>query len=109
MKRHEGLKGLLKAAVKDVVPQRTLMRQKSAYPHLQDPNYDQALISSARRIVNDSSSLRCMFDTSRINSLLDSLATDESRLSLPGGTSNAQLLIPLVELEGWLDEYHVAI
>jgi asparagine synthase (glutamine-hydrolysing)/putative beta-lactam synthetase len=109
MKRHEGLKGLLKAAVKDVVPQRTLMRQKSAYPHLQDPNYDQALISSARRIVNDSSSLRWMFDTSRINSLLDSLATDESRLSLPGGTSNAQLLIPLVELEGWLDEYHVAI
>jgi asparagine synthase (glutamine-hydrolysing) len=109
MKCHGGLKGLLKAAVKDFVPQRTLMRQKSAYPQIQDPNYDRALISSARQIVNDASSLRWMFDTSRINALLDRLETAESRLSLPGGASNAQLLIQLVELESWLGEYRVAI
>jgi asparagine synthase (glutamine-hydrolysing)/putative beta-lactam synthetase len=109
MKRHGGLKGLLKAAVKDLVPRDTLMRQKSAYPQFQDPNYDRALLRSARRIVNDSASLRWMFDTSRINALLDKLDTDKLRLSLPGGASNAQLLIQLVELESWIGEYQVAI
>lgn len=66
MKCRGGVKGLLKAAIADVLPPSTVNRKKSAYPHVQNPAYDQMLVRQASWIVNDKASLLAwMFDTER--------------------------------------------
>ncbi|MEV4018541.1 asparagine synthase (glutamine-hydrolyzing) [Nonomuraea angiospora] len=110
MKCAGGLKSLLKDAMADVLPPTTLTRQKSAYPHVQNPAHDQALVREATWIVNASESpLRAMFDAPRLNDLLKQIGADELRAQLPGGASAAQLLVQLVELNAWVREYRVSI
>jgi asparagine synthase (glutamine-hydrolysing) len=108
MKSHTGLKGLLKHAVRDFVPSSTLNRQKSAYPNVQDPEHDLQLIAAARSAVNDpESSIAWMFDTKSFNALLDRIGSS-NLASLPGGVRAPQLLVQLVELRDWIDDYEVA-
>jgi len=108
MKSHTGLKGLLKHAVRDLVPGSTLNRQKSAYPHVQDPEHDRQLIQAARSAVNDrDSAVAWMFDTKSFNSFLGRIGSDDLP-SLPGGVRAPQLLVQLVELRDWIDAYRVA-
>jgi asparagine synthase (glutamine-hydrolysing)/putative beta-lactam synthetase len=108
MKSHTGLKGLLKHAVGDLVPESTLNRKKSAYPHVQDPEHDRRLIQAARSAVNDrDSAVAWMFDTKSFNSFLDRIGNDDLP-SLPGGVRAPQLLVQLVELRDWIDGYKVA-
>jgi asparagine synthase (glutamine-hydrolysing) len=108
MKSSGGVKGLLKASMADVLPPSTVSRKKSAYPHVQNPQYDQALIREATWIVNDKASpIAWMFDTSRLNRLIQQISANELRSELPGGASGAHLLIHLVEMRSWIDDYQV--
>ncbi|WP_379516832.1 asparagine synthetase B family protein [Nonomuraea insulae] len=110
MKCAGGLKSLLKDAMADILPPATMTRQKSAYPHVQDPAHDQALVRVAKWTANASESpLRAMFDTPRLNLLLDRIGANELRARLPGGASGAQLLVQLVELNAWVRDYRVAL
>nr|SBO99907.1 Asparagine synthetase [glutamine-hydrolyzing] [Nonomuraea gerenzanensis] len=110
MKCGGGLKSLLKDAMAGLLPPSTLNRRKSAYPHVQNPAHDQALVREARWIANASESpLRPMFDAPRLNGLLDRIGAGELRAQLPGGSSGAQLLVNLVELNAWVREYRVSI
>ncbi|GAA3753217.1 asparagine synthase (glutamine-hydrolyzing) [Salinactinospora qingdaonensis] len=105
-----GVKGLLKAAMADVLPQATLQRKKSAYPHVQHSEYDRMLIRQASWIVNDSQSrLAWMFDTERFNELIRRISANELNSELPGGSNQAGLLIQLVEMHNWVDEYQVSV
>lgn len=105
-----GLKGLLKAAVADLLPVTTLNRKKSAYPHVQNPDHEQALISEAARIVNDPASpVHGLFDTPRLDDMLRRIGGGQLRASLPGGASGAQFLIQLIELRRWIDDYQVCL
>jgi asparagine synthetase B (glutamine-hydrolysing) len=84
-------------------------RKKSAYPHVQNPEYDRMLVREATWIADDPATpLAWMFDTPRINRLIRQI--DEGRLhcELPGGSNPAALLIQLVEMRHWMDDYHVA-
>jgi asparagine synthase (glutamine-hydrolysing)/putative beta-lactam synthetase len=110
MKSRGGVKGLLKAAMADLLPASTVNRKKSAYPHVQNPEYDQTLIREASWIVNDkASSLGWMFDTERMNGLIQRIAADELNSELPGGSNPAALLIQLVEMRNWVDTYKVSV
>ncbi|MFF9768218.1 asparagine synthase (glutamine-hydrolyzing) [Streptomyces sp. NPDC014636] len=110
MKSRGGVKGLLKAAMADLLPASTVNRKKSAYPHVQNPEYDQTLIREASWIVNDTaSSLGWMFDTKRLNGLIQRISADQLHSELPGGSNPAALLIQLVELRNWVDTYKVSV
>ena len=103
-----GVKGLLKAAMAGLLPPATVARKKSAYPHVQSPAYDDALIREATEIA-ESSSIAWMFDTPRLTALIERIRANDLGSSLPGGVSGAHLLIQLVELRRWVDDYRVAI
>ncbi|MEV5886557.1 asparagine synthase (glutamine-hydrolyzing) [Streptomyces sp. NPDC052020] len=110
MKSRGGVKGLLKAAMKDILPPSTVNRKKSAYPHVQNPEYDHTLIREASWIVNDKASpLAWMFDTVRMNELIRQISANELRSELPGGSNQAALLIQLVEMHHWVDTYEVTV
>ncbi|MEV7597698.1 asparagine synthase (glutamine-hydrolyzing) [Kitasatospora sp. NPDC089797] len=110
IKSRGGVKGLLKAAMADVLPSGTVNRKKSAYPHVQNPEYDRTLVREAAWIVNDRASpLAPLFDTERMNGLIRRIGANELRSELPGGSNQAALLIQLVELHHWVDEYRVAL
>ncbi|AZC26572.1 asparagine synthase (glutamine-hydrolyzing) [Pseudomonas sessilinigenes] len=111
MKSRGGVKGLLKAAMHDILPPTTLSRKKSAYPHIQDTEYDRALISEARWIATDPKSpIAWMFDTPRLSALIEQIAANQLNASmLPGGASPAHLLIQLVEMHRWIVDNRVAV
>ncbi len=109
MKSKGGLKGLLKSAMQDFLPPTTVSRKKSAYPHLQDTAYDHALIEESRWIVNHPDSpIAWIFDTSRLNELIEQIANNQVKATmLPGGVRPAHLLIQLVEMFHWIAENDV--
>lgn len=110
MKSTGGAKGLLKAAMADVLPPGTLNRKKSAYPHVQNPEYDAAVLAEAGRLVNDPASPTAwMFDTERMNDLIGKAAAEGETSMLPGGTSPAQMFIQLVEMNQWIEDYGVVV
>ncbi|TDB98928.1 asparagine synthase (glutamine-hydrolyzing) [Micromonospora fluostatini] len=110
MKSTGGVKGLLKAAMADLLPAGTRNRRKSAYPHVQSPQYDESLIREATWIANDPASpVGWMFDTARLNDLIGQIAADQLSSELPGGASPAHLLIQLVEMRAWIEENGVAV
>jgi asparagine synthase (glutamine-hydrolysing)/putative beta-lactam synthetase len=114
MKSKGGVKGLLKAAMADLLPLDTLNRKKSAYPHVQNPEYDQALVDEAMRLVGEErSSIAGLFDTARLKSLIGTLACDgasaNQKVSFPGGANPAYMLIHIVELGRWVDDYRVSV
>jgi asparagine synthase (glutamine-hydrolysing)/putative beta-lactam synthetase len=114
MKARGGVKGLLKVAMADLLPRGTLSRQKSAYPQIQNPQYDQALVQEAKRIVSDKSAPSAsLFDTARLTGLIVELAGmkagGQEAKAFPGGSNPAHLLIHLVELDTWLRRHNVSI
>ncbi|WKU04456.1 asparagine synthase (glutamine-hydrolyzing) [Micromonospora sp. HUAS LYJ1] len=110
MKSAGGVKGLLKAAMADLLPPETVSRRKSAYPHLHSPQYDQSLIREAAWIANDpASEIGWMFDTPQLNDLIGQIAAGRLRSELPGGASPAHLLIQLVEMRAWVEANDVAV
>ena len=111
MKSTGGVKGLLKAAMTDVLPSSTLNRKKSAYPHFQDLNYEHGLIREATRIIDDNRSpLAGLFDVAGLKGLIAELAEKgKVNQTFPGGSSPAYMLIHLVEANRWIEDYGVSV
>ncbi|MGW2280784.1 asparagine synthase (glutamine-hydrolyzing) [Streptomyces sp. NPDC001770] len=110
IKSRGGVKGLLKAAMADILPASTVNRRKSAYPHVQNPAYDRTLLQEATWIVNDDASpLKPLFDTGRTNDLIQQISSGTVHGELPGGSNQAAMLIQLVEMRRWMDEYQVSL
>lgn len=110
MKSEGGLKGLLKAAMADMLPGSTLNRQKSAYPHVHNPEHENQILDAVERIAADTTSpLAGIFDPARLTAMVSRIRSNQVGSMLPGGASGAQLFIQLVELRAWLDDYKVAV
>lgn len=110
MKSRGGVKGLLKEAVRGVVPEVALRRRKSAYPHVQNPVHDKQLVEAARRVVRDSgSSVGQLFDGVQFSGFLDRVEEGRVGRMLPGGSSAAGLLIQLVEFDAWVRSFGLTI
>jgi asparagine synthetase B (glutamine-hydrolysing) len=104
MKSRGGIKGLLKAAMADALPASTLGRKKSAYPHIQNQDYDDELLREASSIVNDKCSpVAKMFDTTRLNSLIEEIRAHKAEVY------GAHVFIQLVEMNAWIDSYRVSL
>ncbi|MFI9804243.1 asparagine synthase (glutamine-hydrolyzing) [Streptomyces sp. NPDC052301] len=64
-------KSLLRAAVRDLLPQSVLERKKSPYPTVQDPAYRTALREQLRTITEDrGAQVNGLLDTARVKSVL---------------------------------------
>jgi asparagine synthase (glutamine-hydrolysing) len=111
MKRHGGIKGLLKAAMGDLLPATTLERQKSAYPHVQSRTYDRALIAEATRIATDKRDpVHDFFAPGALNAVIATLTSKEgAEQQFPGGANPVYMLIHVVELSHWIADYRVSI
>lgn len=110
MKAEGGTKGLLKHSVFDLLPKSTLERKKSAYPHIQNPQYDNYLIDAALRLTRDTTSaVYALFDCRKLNVLLQQIRDNRLTASLPGGARPATLLVHLIEMEQWIKDYKVAL
>ncbi|MFI6686536.1 asparagine synthase (glutamine-hydrolyzing) [Streptomyces sp. NPDC050485] len=98
MKTFDGReKSLLRAAVRDVLPQSVLDRRKSPYPATQDPAYGLALRAALADLVADS--------TAPVLPLLDQQAVKALLATPPDGTSTTLTRISLemvLDLNSWL-------
>lgn len=110
MKCHGETKGLLKDAVRDVLPQTTLTRRKSAYPHTQDAGYHAALVAELRDIADDANSpVHAFFDAAGLRRLIRDLTATSAAGRYPGGAEPAYMLVHVVELHHWLRDYRVSL
>ncbi|MCY1079436.1 asparagine synthase (glutamine-hydrolyzing) [Archangium lansingense] len=113
MKATGGPKGLLKAAMAGLLPASTVNRKKSAYPHIQNPDYDRGLVREANRLANDPRSpIAGLFDVPALKNLIEDLGSSEgerkNKRTFPGGASPAYMLVHLIEINHWIEDYKIS-
>ncbi len=97
-------KSLLRAAVRDLLPEPVLYRAKSAYPASFDPTYAAHVVDQTRALIRDPSSpLAGLLDPARVDDLID-----HSGPSMVHANA-AHVLIPLVEVDIWMRTLKVGI
>ena len=102
MKTEGGVKGLLKAAMADILPESTVNRKKSAYPHIQNPLYDETILSDAERILGDKSSPAAfMFDNAKLTTRIRQIRSGDASVNA------AHMFIQLIETDQWMRDYNV--
>ncbi|MDR6225339.1 asparagine synthase (glutamine-hydrolyzing) [Desmospora profundinema] len=111
MKRMNGReKGLFREAMKGILPDDVLYRQKSPYPKTHNPAYLEAVKEEALRILNDSRSpVRQLLDLDAVRSFA---SRDLTREHLPwfGQLMNVpQLFAHWIQLDQWMRDYRVRI
>lgn len=103
-------KGILRKALKGVLPDDVLTRKKSPYPKTHNPNYLAAVRSEVLEILNDSSSpLLPFINRDKILTLANS---DAAQFNLPwfGQLMNGpQMFAYLIQVDTWLRKYKVSI
>lgn len=103
-------KGILRKALKGILPDDVLFRKKSPYPKTHNPNYLHALQSELIEVLNEPSSPILEFiDVKRVRKLAES---DASAMNLPWFgqlMSGPQLLAYLWMMNMWLKEYNVSV
>lgn len=98
-------KGLLRRAAGDVLPAQVRGRQKSGFPAIQDPAYDEALKARLRDWMADRSSpLEPLVDFSRLEAMID-----DDRLAGVGWRRSRALGKNLLEVDAWMRRYSVRI
>jgi asparagine synthase (glutamine-hydrolysing)/putative beta-lactam synthetase len=103
MKTDGGVKGLLKAAMADILPESTVNRKKSAYPHIQNPLYDETILRDAERILGDKlSPAAFMFDNTKLTKRIRQIRSGDASVNA------AHMFIQLIETDQWMRDYNVA-
>lgn len=98
-------KGLLRRAVADLLPTEVVNRQKSGFPAIQDPAYDEALMVRLKEWMADRSSpLDPLIDRHRLVALVN-----DDRIAEVGWRRSRALVKNLLEVDGWMRRYHVRI
>ncbi|AEI45014.1 asparagine synthase (glutamine-hydrolyzing) [Paenibacillus mucilaginosus] len=103
-------KGILRKALRGVLPEDVLTRKKSPYPKTHNPNYLAAVRSWVLEILDDSSSPLLQFiDVAKIRALAED---DGGKFDLPWFgqlMTGPQLFAYLAQVDTWLRQYKVAI
>ena len=107
-KDHKGReKGLLREAVKDLLPDKVLHRKKSPYPKTFDPEYETCMIRKLRNILEGGDSpLFSIVDREALNSLLEADAPWPWYGQL---MRRPQTIAYFLQMEFWLRHYQVEI
>jgi asparagine synthase (glutamine-hydrolysing) len=95
-------KGLLRAAMADLLPPALAGRPKSMFPVTLDAGYDVAVRAAARRLLDTDSALGPMLDPARVGALVD------GRSARPAWMQRMALAY-LVQVDRWLRDYRVSV
>jgi asparagine synthase (glutamine-hydrolysing) len=107
MKRFDGReKSLLRAAMRDVLPESVLARKKNPYPSTQDGKYEMALRARVEKLRAPGSPVLRLVPAERIQALL---ARPEGAYRVGGPWGARAVLERLVEFDFWMTEYGVRL
>ena len=103
-------KGILRKALRGVLPEDVLTRKKSPYPKTHNPNYLAAVRTWVLDILNDPSSPILQFiDAAKIRRLAED---DQGRFNLPWFgqlMTGPQLFAYLAQVDTWLRQYRIVV
>lgn len=103
------VKGLLKDAVKDLLPEKVLNRKKSPYPKTYDPKYEQLIKTELKKILEDKlAPIQPLINKESINELMNS-NSDYGKPWFGQLMSTPQLYAYLIEINFWLERYQVTL
>lgn len=103
-------KGIVREAMRGILPDEILWRKKSPYPKTHNPIYLRAVKSRLQKILNDSSSPLCQIvNVQRVQEIIDS---DGAALTTPWYgqlMTGPQLIAYLIQVDTWMREYKIEI
>jgi asparagine synthase (glutamine-hydrolysing) len=103
-------KGILRQALKGVLPDDVLKRKKSPYPKTHNPDYLAAVRSRLLAILDDSASpLLQLINVKKVRELAESEAAASNLPWFGQLMSGPQMFAYLVQMDTWLREYNVSI
>ncbi|CAM4360631.1 asparagine synthase (glutamine-hydrolyzing) [Paenibacillus tarimensis] len=103
-------KGILRQALKGVLPDDVLTRKKSPYPKTHNPNYLEAVRSRLLEVLADSSSpLLQLINVKKIREIAESDAATSNIPWFGQLMSGPQLFAYLTQVDTWLRTYKVSI
>lgn len=110
MKCKNGIvKGLLREAAKDYLPDEVLYRRKSPYPKTYDPAYENLLRKELLKVLSNNASPLCeLIDLQKTQAFLQH-PTDYGRPFYGQLMAGPQLLAYLLQINYWLQKYHIRI
>ncbi|WNR45806.1 asparagine synthase (glutamine-hydrolyzing) [Paenibacillus roseipurpureus] len=103
-------KGILRKALRGVLPEDVLTRKKSPYPKTHNPNYLTAVRKWVLEILDDPTSpLLPFIDVKKIRALASSDANDFNLPWFGQLMTGPQLFAYLAQVDMWLRTYHISI
>ncbi|WP_010270982.1 asparagine synthase (glutamine-hydrolyzing) [Paenibacillus senegalensis] len=103
-------KGLLRKALKGVLPEDVLQRKKSPYPKTHNPQYMAAVRTRLRDILDDPRSpLLSFIDTSRVRNMVEDSDGHSSFPWFGQLMTGPQMFAFLIQMDTWLRAYHVKV
>ncbi len=101
-------KGILRLAVKDLLPESICSRKKSPYPKTHNPEYTRLVSIALRDILSDKAApVNALIDKDFVEEMLDSLSIVTPWFGQL--MTGPQLFAFLIQLNMWLKEYNVSI
>lgn len=110
MKCPDGIvKGLLRHAGKDLLPEEILWRRKSPYPKTYDPAYEQMLGRRLQEVLaSPSAPIHTLLDTKKVGAFLNS-PSDYGKPWYGQLMAGPQMLAYMLQVNYWLEKYHIQI
>lgn len=106
---NQEVKGLLKDASREVLPEEVLRRKKCPYPKTYDPNYETMLKKVLREILSDREEpVNELVNASALKALMDS-PSDYGRPWFGQLMALPQMYAYLIEINYWLKKYQVKL
>lgn len=103
-------KGIVREAMKGILPDEIIWRKKSPYPKTHNPKYLNAVKSSLQKILNDSNSpLVQLINKQKVQEIIDS---DGKALTMPWYgqlMTGVQLMAYLIQVDIWMRAYNIEI
>lgn len=103
-------KGLLRRALRGILPDDVLYRKKSPYPKTHNPEYLRIVQNSMRNILNDKTSpVLQIIDTDRVRDIVETGGESFKKPWFGQLMKGPQLIAYLIQLNTWMKEYNVRI
>lgn len=103
---HGNEKGLLKEAMKDILPDEIVYRKKSPYPKTWSPKYYEMLVNRIREVMNEDGLFTYLVN----KEVIEEMIMDDKEIMWYGQLMRKpQVLAYLLQVDMWLKEYQVMI
>lgn len=102
-------KGILREALKDILPEEIIYRKKSPYPKTHNPVYEKAVSQWLTQIIDDSSSpLLSFIDVASIKSMLNR-TSDYGKPWFGQLMATPQMFAYLIQIDMWMRKYQITV